>query len=100
MLSKTSINRDMSKEIEELMQKSVICDNVELTNIIADIVPKKEKRFTDVEIEVSKKEEFSIVVYQKPSVIKRIYTSVKMFMEKLNIIKHSKEFVYVKNYNK
>lgn len=90
----------MSREIEELMQKSVISENFELTNIISDIVPKQEKRFTDVELEASKKEEFSIVIYQKPNTFKRICNSVKMVMEKLNIIKHSREFVYGRNRSK
>lgn len=100
MLKNFSINKKMSREIEELMQKKVIGENQQLTNIISDIVPKKEKRFTDVELEVSKKEEFSIVVYKKPNMVKRIYNSVRLIMEKLNIIKNSKEFVLGRNLNK
>ena len=90
----------MSREIEELMQKSIIGENIELSNIISDIIPKKEIRFTNLELDAAKKEEFSIVIYKKPSVVKRICNSIKMVMEKLNIIKHSREFVYEKNYNK
>lgn len=90
----------MSREIEELMQKSIIGENIELSNIISDIIPKKEIRFTNLELDAAKKEEFSIVIYKKPSVVKRICDSIKMVMEKLNIIKRSREFVYEKNYNK
>jgi hypothetical protein len=82
----------MSKEIEELMQKRIISENTELTNMLVDIVPLKENRFTDLEIEANKKEEFSIVIYKKENPILRFFKNVKFGLEKLKIIRHSKEF--------
>ena len=90
----------MSKELEELMQKSIISENVELTNIISDIVPLKENRFTSLEIEASKKEEFSIVVYKKENIITRAFKSIRLIVEKIKIMKHSQEFVLEKMQNK
>lgn len=90
----------MSRELEELMQKSIISENVELTNIISDIVPLKENRFTSLEIETSKKEDFSIVVYKKENIITRAFKSIRLIVEKLKIMKHSQEFVLEKIRNK
>ena len=51
----------MEKELKELMQISVISENTELSKMLEDIVPKKEKRFTDLELEADKKETFSLI---------------------------------------
>ena len=46
----------MSEEIKELMQKKVIGENEELSDMLADIVPVKEQRFTNLELDAEKKE--------------------------------------------
>ena len=38
----------MSNELKELMQISVIGENKDLSNMIEDIMPVKEQRFTDL----------------------------------------------------
>ena len=40
----------MSNELKELMQISVIGENKDLSNMIEDIMPVKEQRFTDLEL--------------------------------------------------
>ena len=41
----------MKKELVELMQISTICENKVLSQMLEDIEPIKEKRFTDIELE-------------------------------------------------
>ena len=48
----------MSNELKELMQISVIGENKDLSNMIEDIMPVKEQRFTDLELSAEKKETF------------------------------------------
>ena len=45
----------MSNELKELMQISIIGENKDLSNMLEDIVPIKEQRFTDLELEAEKK---------------------------------------------
>ena len=75
----------MSEEIKELMQKKVIGENEELSNMLADIVPVKEQRFTNLELDAEKKETFSIVLYKKENPIIRFFKSLKISLEKLKI---------------
>ena len=87
----------MSKEIEELMQKSIICENKILSEMIQDIEPKKEQRFTDLEIEATKKEQFSVVVYKKDNVIVRFFKNIAYSLEKMKIMKFSQIFSKIGN---
>lgn len=90
----------MNKELKELMQISIIGENTDLSNMIADIVPVKENRFTDLELEANKKEDFSIVVYKKENPIIRFFKGIRYVLEKIKIMRESREFDYVKNSNK
>ena len=84
----------MNKEVEELMQKSVVKENQVLSDMVKDIEPKmeQERRFTDLELEAEKKETFSIVVYKKENPIVRFYKNIKFSLEKIKIMNNSKEF--------
>ena len=82
----------MDKNLKELMEKSIISENTVLSDMIKDIIPLKEHRFTNLEIEAEKKQEFSMVIYRKESPIIRFIHSIKFALEKFRIIKHSKEF--------
>ena len=90
----------MSEEIKELMQKKVIGENEELSNMLADIVPVKEQRFTNLELDAEKKESFSIVLYKKENPIIRFFKSLKISFEKLKIMGKSREIEYIKNQNR
>ena len=90
----------MSEEIKELMQKKVIGENEELSNMLADIVPVKEQRFTNLELDAEKKETFSIVLYKKENPIIRFFKSLKISLEKLKIMGKSREISYIKNQNR
>ncbi len=84
----------MNKEVEELMQKSVVKENQVLSDMVKDIEPKmeQERRFTDLELEAEKKETFSIVVYKKENPIVRFFKNIKFSLEKIKIMNNSKEF--------
>lgn len=90
----------MSEEIKELMQKKVIGENEELSDMLADIVPVKEQRFTNLELDAEKKENFSIVLYKKENPIIRFFKSLKISLEKLKIMEKSREIAYIKNQNR
>ena len=90
----------MDKNLKELMQISVISENTELSNMIKDIIPTKEQRFTNLELEADKKQEFSLVVYKKTNPLVSFIRSIKFTFEKIRIMKHSKEFDLAKNQNK
>lgn len=89
----------MSEEVKKLMQISVIGENKELTNMLADIKPLKEQRFTDLELEAEKKETFSIVLYKKENPIIRFFKEIKFGFEKLRIMNKTREIDYAKNRN-
>lgn len=90
----------MSNELKELMQISVIGENKELSNMIDDIQPVKERRFTDLELEAEKKETFSIVLYKKENPIVKFFKGLKISFEKLRIMGKSREIDYAKNQNR
>ena len=90
----------MSNELKELMQISVIGENRDLSNMIEDIMPVKEQRFTDLELAAEKKETFSIVLYKKENPIVKFFKGLKMSFEKLRIMGKSREIDYVRNQNK
>ena len=90
----------MSNELKELMQISVIGENKDLSNMLEDIVPIKEQRFTDLELEAEKKETFSIVLYKKENPIVRFFKGIKMSLEKFRIMGKSREIDYARNQNK
>ena len=82
----------MNKELIKLMQISTICENKVLSQMLEDIEPIKEKSFTDLEIEANKNEKFSLVLYKKENIIVKIFKCIKLGLEKLNIMKHSRNF--------
>lgn len=90
----------MSNELKELMQISIIGENKDLSNMLADIIPIKEQRFTDLELEVEKKETFSIVLYKKENPIVRFFKGIKMSLEKFRIMGKSREIDYARNQNR
>ena len=90
----------MSNELKELMQISIIGENKDLSNMLADIVPIKEQRFTDLELEAEKKETFSIVLYNKENPIVRFFKEIKMSLEKFRIMGKSREIDYARNQNR
>ena len=90
----------MSNELKELMQISIIGENKDLSNMLADIVPIKEQRFTDLELEAEKKETFSIVLYKKENPIIRFFKGIKMSLEKFRIMGKAREIDYVRNQNR
>ena len=90
----------MSNELKELMQISIIGENKDLSNMLADIIPIKEQRFTDLELEVEKKETFSIVLYKKENPIVRFFKEIKMSLEKFRIMGKSREIDYARNQNR
>ena len=90
----------MSDELKELMQISIIGENKDLSNMLEDIVPIKEQRFTDLELEAEKKETFSIVLYKKENPIVRFFKGIKMSLEKFRIMGKSREIDYARNQNK
>lgn len=82
----------MDKNLEELMQISVISENLELSQIIQDIIPTQEQKFTNLEIDAENKHEFSVVIYKKQNPIIKLFKSIRFTWEKFKIMKHSKEF--------
>ena len=90
----------MSNELKELMQISIIGENKDLSNMLADIIPIKEQRFTDLELEAEKKETFSIVLYKKENPIIRFFKGIKMSLEKFRIMGKSRELDYARNQNR
>ena len=90
----------MSNELKELMQISIIGENKDLSNMLADIIPVKEQRFTDLELEAEKKETFSLVLYKKENPIVRFFKGIKMSLEKFRIMGKSREIDYVRNQNR
>ena len=90
----------MSNVLKELMQISIIGENKDLSNMLEDIVPIKEQRFTDLELEAEKKETFSIVLYKKENPIVRFFKGIKMSLEKFRIMGKSREIDYARNQNR
>ena len=86
--------------MDNFIQKSIIGEDKDLSNMLADIVPVKERKFTDLELEANKKETFSVVVYKKQNPIVRFFKSIKLSFEKLRIMSKTREVSYVKNANR
>ena len=84
----------MGKELKELMQITIVGENTELSKMIEDIVPIKENRFTDLELEASKKEDFSLVIYKKENILARFIKGIKISIEKIKIMNKSKDLEY------
>lgn len=78
----------------ELMQVKIIGEDIELSKLIQDIVPIQERKFTDIEMEVAKKEEFSLVLYRKENPIVKFIKSIKFVFERFSIMRNSREFTY------
>ena len=90
----------MSEEIKNLMQITIIGENKDLSNMLSDIVPVKEQRFTDLELEAEKKENFSIVLYKKENPIIKFFKGLKISIEKIRIMGRTREVNYAKNQNR
>lgn len=90
----------MSNELKELMQVSIIGEDKKLSKLLEDIVPIKEQKFTDLELEADKKETFSVVVYKKENPIIRFFKGIKFSFEKLKIMSKTREVSYIKNQNR
>ncbi len=86
--------------MDNFIQKSIIGEDINLSNMLADIVPMKEQKFTDLELEANKKETFSVVVYKKENPIVIFFKSIKLSFEKLRIMSKTREVSYVKNENR
>ena len=80
-------------KLDELMGKVILSENELLSQMIEDIIPIKENRFTNLEIEANKKQEFSIVVYKKENILVKFFKNIRFTLEKLKIVKHSKNFI-------
>ena len=52
----------------------------------------QKSKFTDLEIEATRKEEFSLVVYKKHNLITRFINNIKLSIEKLKIARISQFF--------
>lgn len=90
----------MGKELKELMQIKIINEDVNLSKLIEDIMPVKENKFTDLELEANKNEEFSLVIYKKENPVLKFFKKLKFSFEKFKIMKHSMEFQPEKIKNK
>ena len=92
----------MDKNIKELIEPIVISENIELSSLIEDIVPRVERKFTNVELDAVKREEFSLVIYKKQNPFQKVVNSIILIFEKIRIIKHSnkEEFASAKNLTK
>lgn len=84
----------MSKEQIELMEVRIVEEDLGLSEMIKDIKPIKEQRFTDLELEANKNENFSIVLYKKQNPITRLFNNIRLAIEKYKIIKKSRNFEY------
>ena len=76
----------MDKIYKELMQTTVLSENVELSKMLEDLKPQniQESKFLD-EIQ-NKKQEFRIVVYKKDNVIKKFFKDVGFGIKKFSKI--------------
>ena len=82
----------MGNNLDKIMQKSIISENIYLSKMIEDIVPNIEQKYTNVELEANKKEEFSLVVYQKQNILTRFFKMISISIEKLKIMKKIRRF--------
>ena len=82
----------MENNLDKLMQKNIICENIELSKLVQDIVPKIEKRYTNIELDANKNETFSLVVYKKQTLFTRIFKAISITLEKFKIMRNLREF--------
>ena len=71
----------MDKNFNELMQISVISENIELSKMIQDVVPTQERGFTNLELEAENKHEFSVVIYKKQNPLVKFFNSIRFTIE-------------------
>lgn len=82
----------MGNNLDKIMQKSIISENFNLSKMIEDIVPIKDQQYTNVELEANKKEEFSLVVYQKQTVFTKFLRAISISLEKIKIIRNLSKY--------
>ena len=82
----------MDNNLEKLMQKKIISENLILSNMIKDIVPKIKEKYTSLELETNKQEAFSLVVYKNQNIFMRFFKSISIYVEKLKIMRYLKDF--------
>lgn len=90
----------MNSEIVDFMNINVKSENIELSNLISDIIPIREARFTNLEIEINESQEFRLVVYKKENILSRIISFISIGLEKIKIMRNSKTNAMKKAYNK
>lgn len=82
----------MENNLDKLMQKNIICENLELSKLIEDIMPKIEQRYTDIELDANKNETFSLVVYKKETLFTKVFKAISIILEKFRIMRNLKDF--------
>lgn len=82
----------MENNLDRLMLKNIICENRELSQLIEDIVPKMEQRYTNIELDANKNETFSLVVYKKQTLFTRVFKAISIALEKFRIMKNLRKF--------
>lgn len=82
----------MENNLDKLMQKNIICENLELSKLIEDIMPKIEQRYTDIELDANKNETFSLVVYKKQTLFTKVFKAISITLEKFRIMRNLKDF--------
>ena len=87
----------MEKLYNEIMQIRVIKEETDLSQMLQDIIPQKENRFTNLELDAGKKEMFSLVVYKQETIWGRFVKNIKLCIEKFKIMKNSKSLQYAKD---
>lgn len=86
----------MNNNIEKLMQKNLISENIALSKMIEDIVPITKPDYTNIEIDANKKETFSMVVFKKQNILAKIIKNFLISFEKVKIIMALRDFTIEK----
>ena len=92
----------MNSEIVDFMNINVKSENIELSNLISDIIPIREARFTNLEIEINESQEFVKEINNKTEFFKKIviqsieyYNNIqKLYYAKLNTNEYLKQKCY------
>ena len=82
----------MNNNIEKLMQKNLISENIAISKMIEDIVPITKPDYTNIEIDANKKETFSMVVFKKQNILAKIIKNFLISFEKVKIIMALRDF--------
>ena len=82
----------MINNIEKLMQKNLISENLTLSKMIEDIVPITKPDYTNIELDADKKETFSMVVFKKQNTLTKIIKNFLIGFEKIKIIMALRDF--------